>query len=120
MSITSRTIVIATLIMFLLSSLFLFVWEKKNREPDYKKSWSSVYFVNPSDRSAKFAIENHEGKDYEYGIKILSGDKVLHQSDIFVKAGAKKVIDPGVDGQDIDLTVKVSVNQKDYEIAKKI
>ncbi len=68
---SSKIIIIATILLLIISFSVLFVIEAKNHDLDYKKSWSVVYFDNPGDNSIDFVIENHLGEKTEYNYEIL-------------------------------------------------
>ena len=70
---SSKIIIIATVILLITSFSVLFVIEAKNHDYDYNKAWSVAYFENPRDNSLDFAIENHEGSKSEYGYKVFIG-----------------------------------------------
>ena len=70
---SSKIIIIATIILLIVSFSVLFVIEAKNHNYDYNKAWSVVYFENPQDNSLDFAIENHEGAEAEYGYQDFCG-----------------------------------------------
>lgn len=120
---SSKIIIIATIILLLVSFSALFIIEAKNHDFDYKKSWSVVYFENPRDNSLDFAIENHEGAKAEYDYKIfLDNDKVIDDK-VEIEAGAKQKIAPVLDSEkDSGAKVSIEVSAKDlkYKIYKNI
>lgn len=118
---SSKIIIIATIVLLLASFATLFVVEVKNHNYDYKKSWSVVYFKNPQDDSLDFVVENHEGLDGNYGYKIFVNDNKVVDGDVDIPAGAKQEISPVLDGKKIKgarVTINVSYKNTDYNIYK--
>lgn len=120
---SSKIIIIATVILLLISFSVLFAIETRNHNYDYKKSWSVVYFTNPGDNSLDFAIENHEGAKADYKYEIFSGDKKVIESEVEIEKGAKQKISPVIEGERLkDSKVMVAIDYKDaeYKIYKNI
>lgn len=118
---SSKIIIITTIIFLLVSFSVLFVIEAKNHNYDYKKSWSVVYFENPRDDSLDFAIENHEGEKAEYDYKIFLGDNKVIDDKVEIETGAKQKISPVVEGERLKnnkVTIVVDYKEKDYKIYK--
>jgi len=118
---SSKIIIIATVIFLIASFSVLFVIEAKNHNYDYKKAWSVVYFENPRDNSLDFAIENHEGVDASYQYQVLlNGNKEIDSS-VDVKAGARQAISPVLDideNQNSRVEVDVKFKDTNYKIYK--
>src|SRR4030042_4927834 len=113
---SSKIIIIATLILLIASFSALFVTEAKNHDYDYKKSWSVVYFENPRDASLDFAIENHEGQKAEYGYKIFIGDDKVIDEKVEINAGDKQKISPVIASEKLkDGKIMIIVDYKDAE-----
>lgn len=113
---SSKIIIIATVILLIVSFSVLFVIEAKNHDPDYKKVWSAVYFENPRDNSLDFAIENHEGQDAKYNYNIFVGNDELIDSEVEIKAGVMQKISPVIPNEKLkDQKVLIDVNYKDTE-----
>jgi hypothetical protein len=118
---SSKIIIIATVILLIASFSVLFVIEAKNHDFDYKKSWSVVYFENPRDESLDFAIENHEGSRSEYGYKIFLGDDKVIDEKVEISAGATQKISPVIPSEklrDNRILIDVSYKDTDYKIYK--
>jgi hypothetical protein len=119
---SSKIIIIATIILLLVSFSILFVIEAKNHNYDYKKSWSVVYFENPGDSSLDFAIENHEGNQTEYDYKIYVGDDKVIDDKVEIEAGQTQKISPVI-GERLNnerITIIVSYKGAEYKIYKTI
>lgn len=113
---SSKIIIITTIVLLIASFSALFVIEAKNHDPDYKKSWSVVYFENPRDDSLDFAIENHEGADARYNYNVFVGNDELIDSEVEIKAGATQKISPVIpDEKSKGQKVLIDVNYKDME-----
>ncbi|MFA6285513.1 MAG: hypothetical protein WC643_03235 [Parcubacteria group bacterium] len=120
---SSKIIIIATVVLLIASFSVLFVVEAKNHDLDYKKAWSVVYFENPRDDSLDFAVENHEGEKYEYGYKIFVGDDKVIDEKVEIEAGAKQKISPVIPSEKLEGSkVLVDVNYKntEYKIYKNL
>lgn len=91
---SSKIIIIATLILLIIAFSILFVIEAKNQDFDYKKSWSVVYFENPRDNSLNFAVENHLGKKTEYDYSVLVDEKAVAEGSIEIEAGGTQEVVP--------------------------
>jgi len=120
---SSKIIIIATVVLLIASFSALFAVELKNHDPDYKKSWSVVYFDNPRDNSLDFAIENHEGKKMEYDYRILVSDKKIAGDKIEIEKGAQQKIVPVLDldeNSSASISVEVSTEDLKYGIHKNI
>jgi hypothetical protein len=127
----NKIIIIATIVFFIIGLVVLFVIESVNHNYDRNKSWSVVYFNNPSDNSLDFTIENHQGenKNYEYSYQV-NGDSV-NSGEIDVPARGKNTI---VLPQEFEMkvrtmkktedvviiTIDVKLNDSEYKIYKDI
>jgi hypothetical protein len=120
---SSKIIIIATVVLLIISFSVLFVIETKNHSYDYNKAWSVAYFENPRDASLDFAIENHEGEKSEYGYKVfVGGDKVIDEK-VEIEAGATQEISPVIPSEKLKgQKVLIDVNYKgtDYKIYKNL
>ena len=113
---SSKIIIIATVVLLIASFSVLFVVESKNHDPDFNKAWSVVYFENPRDDSLDFAIENHEGEKANYDYRILIGGKSVFESRIEIEAGAKQKISPVIPSERLkDSQVLIEADYKDTE-----
>ena len=118
---SSKIIIIATIILLIVSFSVLFVVETKNHDYDYKKAWSVVYFENPRDNSLDFTIENHEGKKMVYDYEILIDGKKLSENKIEIEKGAKQRIVPVLDSgknSGVNISIEVSADDLRYRIYK--
>lgn len=105
----SKTIIIATIFLMLIGFSFLFVVEAKNHNPDYNKSWSVVYFLNPRDNSIDFAIENHQGETGIYQYEIYINDTKIFADSVEIGAGDKQKINPIVNADNLASASRVTI-----------
>jgi hypothetical protein len=113
---SSKIIIIATVILLIASFATLFIIEAKNHDYDYNKNWSVVYFENPRDESLDFAIENHEGEDGKYNYNVFVDGDELIDSEVEIKAGATQKISPVIPSDKLkDSKVLIDVNCEDTE-----
>jgi hypothetical protein len=120
---SSKIIIIATVVLLIISFSVLFVVETKNHDLDYKKSWSVVYFENPRGDSLDFAIENHEGEKMEYNYEVLADGKKITGDIIEVEAGKTQQIVPLLDLAKNDgarISIEVSAGDLSYRIYKNL
>lgn len=119
---SSKIIIVTTLVLVLICFLFLFTVEEKNNDYDFKKNWSVVYFDNPSGNSLQFTIENHQKGKINYGYKILKNDKLATEGSVEVEKAEKKVLSPnigsGLAGSKI--TIIINTSEREYKIYKNI
>lgn len=120
---SSKIIIIATIILLIVSLSILFVVETKNHDLDYKKSWSVVYFENPRDDSLDFAIENHEGEKIEYVYEVLADGKKITEGKAEIEAGKTQRVAPLLDFEKKDgakISIEVSAKDLQYGIYKNL
>ena len=118
---SSKIIIIATIIFLIVSFSVLFVIETKNHDYDYKKSGSVVYFENPRDNSLDFTIENHEGEKSEYNYEISIDEKKISDNKIEIEKGAVQKIYPIIDlEKSARVTIEVTADDLKYRIYKNI
>jgi hypothetical protein len=120
---SSKIIIIATIVLLIISFSVLFVIEAKNQDFDYKKSWSVVYFENPRDDSLNFAVENHLGKNTQYDYEILVDEKKVAEGNVDINAGQMQEVVPLLElekERSARITVDVTANDLKYRIYKDI
>jgi hypothetical protein len=120
---SSKIIIIATVVLLIVSFSVLFVIEAKNHNYDYSKAWSVVYFENPRDNSLDFTIENHEGKIFAYGYKVFVGDDKVIDESAPINAGATQKISPVIASEKLagnKVLIDVTYKDMEYKIYKNI
>lgn len=61
-----KIVEIVIILSVLLSGFILFWIEKKNHDPDYKKSWVAFYLNDPDSIEKGVKLENHLGYETEF------------------------------------------------------
>jgi len=124
---SSKVIIIATLLLIAVSFSVLFVIETKNHNYDFDKSWTVVYFDNPRNSSLEFMIENHQGSKTEYAYEIFVNDQSVAKNRVEIAAGAKQKIEPILDlnkyragSENARVEIDVSLGEVKYKIYKDI
>lgn len=120
---SSKIIIIATIILIIVSFSVLFVVESKNHSYDYKKSWSVVYFENPRGNSLDFVIENHQGEKANYSYKIFIGNDKVIDENTEIEAAAKQKISPILNNEKLNgsrAMIIVGYKDAEYKIYKDI
>jgi hypothetical protein len=120
---SSKIVIIATVILLIASFSVLFVIEAKNHSYDYNKSWSVAYFENPRDNSLDFAVENHEGAKAEYGYKVYINDDKVIDDKVEIDAGATQKISPVIPSERLmgnKVLIDVSYKDTEYKIYKNL
>lgn len=120
---SSKIIIIATVILLIVSFSVLFVIEAKNHSYDYNKAWSVVYFENPRDNSLEFAIENYEGSKSEYSYRVFINDDKVIDEKVEIEAGAKQKISPVIPSEKLmgnKILIDVSYKNTEYKIYKSL
>jgi|GEM_PF-1004898 len=118
---SSKIIIIATVVLLIVSFSVLFFIEAKNHSYDYNKAWSVAYFENPRDASLDFAIENHEGSKSEYGYKVFIGDDKVIDEKVEIDAGGKQKISPVIPSEKLagnKILIDVDYKDTEYKIYK--
>jgi len=121
---SSKIIITTTLLLLFTSFSALFAIEAKNHDPDYKKSWSVVYFENPQGDSLDFAIENHQGEKTNYKYKLALDGKEEMKTEVEIEQGAQQRIAPVIENKKLDKSKKVEIvvsfEDMEYRIYKTI
>ena len=119
-----KKIIISIVILFILSSAYLF-WTAKNfNDPDYQKNWWAIYFENPKSNDLNFVIENHSDKN-NFRYVLISGNDKIEEQDILVNKGETKKLSFGDSlklsfGENKKITVQVILGDEKKEIYKNL
>jgi len=114
---TSKKIIIFLIILFVVSSAYLFFVDSRDSDFNIGKDWWVVYFVSPKDDSLTFAIENHSNRN-NFHWEIIDGKNKISERDIEVEKGATWTSDVQVNVSDKKITVQVSDGTEKKEIYK--
>ncbi len=86
-----RKLILFLIILFVLSSAYLFYTAKNYNDPNYQKNWWALYFENPKSDDLSFVIENHsDNTDFYY--MVLSGIDKIEEKNIQINKGEIKKI----------------------------
>jgi hypothetical protein len=110
-------LIYSILLLFVLSSIFLFWKSDQGLNPDYQKDWWSVYFAYAKNTGLSFIIENHSAND-NFSWEIISGKDTIKKSDVAVARGEKKNIEIDSSNLTNKIIVRVSDGKTSQEIYK--
>jgi len=85
----SKKIILATILLSLISAVYLSWMEKRQADLNLNKNWWVLSFDNPKSNDVSFAIENHSQKtDFHWeifsgNVKIKAGDAVVANGTIW-------------------------------------
>lgn len=79
------------IILFAISSAYLFYVAKNYNDPNYNKNWWVLYFENPKSDGLNFVIENHSDKTNFHYVISANNDKI-EEKDISINRGEVKNI----------------------------
>lgn len=86
-----KKIILFLIILFILSSAYLFYVAKNFNDPSYQKNWWAVYFEDPKSDNLNFIIENHND-NVNFHWDILDGNNKVEEKDILINKGEIKNI----------------------------
>lgn len=118
-----RKIILFFIILFIVSSFWLFYQSDKQRDLNSGGDWWAAYFIDPKGDNLDFAVENHSAKT-NFHWEILDGVSKIQEGNISVPKG--ETIDSKL--QDINLenlknkkiSVKISADDEIKEIYKNL
>jgi hypothetical protein len=105
------------LVLFVLSSFFLFGKSNQGLNPDYQKNWWSVSFAYAENTDLSFIIENHSANN-NFSWEIISEKDTLKKGEIAVARGEKKNIELDLSNLKNKILVRVSDGKTSQEIYK--
>jgi len=112
---SEKFIILATILLFMASSVFLAWRESQEHDPDINKDWWAIYFVDPkSPDNLDFVLENH-GNSTEFEITLKNDQKILKQETLTIQKGSSETIPVSLDIQqekEIQITVSDSNTNK--------
>lgn len=114
----TNLIISAFVILFVLSSLFLFWSSNRNSNLDFNKNWWSLYFVEAKGDDLDFMIENH-ADDENFRFEIVDGKTVIESGELTIeKGGTEKIEVNEKDWQNKKITIKVISGEEEKIISK--
>lgn len=105
------------LILFVLSSFFLFWKSDRGLDPDYQKDWWSVYFAYAKNTDLSFTIENHSANN-NFSWEIISEKETLQKGEVSAARGEKKNIEIDLSNLKNKIIIRVSDGKTSQEIYK--
>lgn len=110
-------IIYSILLLFILSSFFLFWKNDQGLNPDYQKNWWSVYFAYAKNADLSFVIENHSANN-NFSWEIISEKDTLKKDNVSVARGEKKNIELDLSNLTNNILVRISDGKENQEIYK--
>jgi hypothetical protein len=105
------------IILFILSSFFLFWKNDLGLNPDYQKDWWAVSFQDAKNADLSFIIENHSTNN-NFSWEIISGKETLQKSEVIVAKGEKKNIELNLSNLKNKIILRVYDGKEFQEIYK--
>lgn len=97
-------------LLFVISSIWLFYISDKFMNPDYNTDWWVLYFEDPKSQSLNFTIENHSSKN-NFHWEVLEKKNKLQEGDVQLSKGNKKDISIDIPPKsDKKITVRISAD----------
>lgn len=82
----NKKIIFATLILFLLSAVYLSFMEMRQADLNVDKNWWVLSFDNPKSNDLSFTIENHSNES-NFHWEILADKEKIQEGDIKISKG---------------------------------
>lgn len=105
------------LVLFVLSSVFLFWKSDQGLNPDHQKDWWAVSFENAQSADLSFTVENHSANN-NFSWEIISGKDILQKGDAVVARGKKMNITVDLSNLKNKIIVRISDGKESQEIYK--
>lgn len=115
----SRTIVICTVVFFLVSALFLAYSENRQSDENFQKDWWVLSFNDPKNADVNFTIENHSQKS-SFHWEIISETDKISEGDAKITKGSTWTSNVQVNNLAGKITVSVSNGSDKNEIYKNL
>lgn len=81
-----KKIIFFLIVLFILSSAWLFHSSNNFLDPNEGKNWWAIYFSNPKSNDLTFTIENHSDNN-NFKFEILSDKEKIKADEISIKKG---------------------------------
>jgi hypothetical protein len=107
------------LILFALSSVFLFWKNDQGLNSDYQKDWWAISFQNAKNSDLSFGIENHSLNN-NFSWEVISGKDTLQKGNVSVARGEKKNIEVDLSNLTNKIIIRVSDEKSSQEIYKNL
>lgn len=113
-----KKIIIAAIVLFFLSSIYISYKGFWQLDSSFGKNWWSLEFVNPQSSDESFVIKNQTNKN-NFHWQILENGNITKQGDATVSNGSSWTSDTQLSNTEGKITVRVSVGTDTKEIYKK-
>ena len=114
----SKKIIIFLIVLFIITSAYLFFIDSRGNSLDYQKNWWVIYFDSPKGDSIDFVIENHSDMN-SFHWEVLDGKNIFFEDDAQVQKGnSQKIIVQTGNMVDKKITIQVSDGKENKEIYK--
>lgn len=105
------------LVLFVLSSVFLFWKSNQGLNPDHQKDWWTVSFENAQSADVSFTVENHSANN-NFSWEIISGKEIIQEGVETITQGEKKNITVDLSNLKNKIIVRISDGKASQEIYK--
>ena len=113
-----RNIIFFLIVIFIASSLWLFIVSNNILNKNEGKNWWSVYFSNPKSNDIDFVIENHSNNS-NFHWEVYADKNKIEEGDAEIKKGSASNFDPEISAQENQkITISVDLNGEKREIYK--
>jgi hypothetical protein len=112
----SSTLILATAVLFGISTLVLSFIVNREIDPNYRKDWFAIAFVTPDSETPDFVIANHS-PEQSFRYTIESRGKTLIDELITARTGETLTIHPG--RTELELTEPYTVSVSPENDARK-
>ncbi|MFA6383036.1 MAG: hypothetical protein WCX17_01260 [Parcubacteria group bacterium] len=104
----NRKIIIVTILLILVSAVYLSWTEKKQADLDLDKNWWALSFENPKNSDLSFSIENHSNSDSFHWTVFTAGKTKLKEGDLTIQKG--DVTDINLNNQEVNASGKIMID----------
>lgn len=102
----SSTLILTTVMLFILSAGAISFLVERELDPNYKKDWFAIGFISLEGDTPDFIIENHSSEE-SYRYTIRSGSEMLADTPFSVKKGEALEMHP--ENIDIEIPYMITV-----------
>lgn len=114
---TQRSLLISFLLLFIVSTIFLFWRSDRELDPDQGKNWWTLSFALPKQvESLSFNLENHS-RETTFSYEISVGKEIISKETFIAKRGEITTISPpSIKEQSERVKITVSTGTEKKEI----
>jgi hypothetical protein len=115
----SKAIIISTIVIFFMSSLFLAWSEKRQSDENFQKDWWVLSFDEPRGSDINFTIANHSQKT-SFHWEVISGAEKMSEGEARIAKGSIWKSDIKTGDLTGKITIRISVGSDKKEIYKNL